>query len=360
MLKEILFPFIGQFTYFNLLQYITFRTAYGAITAFFLCVLLTPLLIKLQRQNYFGEHIRPDGPSTHLAKKGTPTMGGIVIVFAILVSVILWMDITSVYTWTIIFVMLGASTLGFVDDYLKLTHRKNTGLRAGTKMIGQIIIGLITGIILVLIGNEESTRLYVPFFKDVYIELGQIGYVLFVTLIVISSSNAVNLTDGLDGLASGLVVLVALGYTALAYITGRVDFAEYLNIPFIENAGELSILGFSIVGACIGFLWHNSNPASIMMGDTGSLTLGALLSILAIITKQELLLCIMGGVFVIETLSVMIQVCSYKLFKQRVFKMAPIHHHFELSGWSENKVVVRFWIAGGFFLILALSTLKIR
>lgn len=358
MIKELLFPLSDYFSYFNLFQYISFRTAYGAITAFSVCVLLTPLFIKLQKRNKFGETIRTDGPITHFEKAGTPTIGGVIIVFAILVSVILWMDITSLYTWTIIFVILGAGALGFVDDYLKLTREKD-GIHFSVKLAGQIAIGLITGIILVIMGNDITTRIYVPFLKNVYVDLGN-WYVLFVALVIISSSNAVNLADGLDGLASGLVILIAIGYTVISYISGRVDFAEYLHIPFISNAGELAILGFSIMGACIGFLWHNTNPASIMMGDTGSLTLGALLSVIAIITKHELLLLIMGGVLVLETLSVIVQVISFKLFKKRVIKMAPLHHHFELCGWEENKIVVRFWIAGGFFLIVALSTLKIR
>ena len=359
MIKELLYPFTEQFSYLNIFQYITFRAAYGAITAFAICVLLIPLLIKLQRRSKLGENIRDDGPSTHLEKKGTPTMGGVIIVFAIVLSIILWMDITSIYTWIIVFVVLGAALIGFIDDFLKLIQEKKTGLRSWAKLTGQIIIGLVTGVILLLIGDEEITRIYIPFIKDVYLDLG-VWYIFFVMLVIISSSNAVNLTDGLDGLATGLVILVGIGYTVIAYVTGRVDFAEYLGIPFIQDAGELTILGLIVVGACGGFLWYNTKPASIMMGDTGSLTLGALLSILAIITKHELLLFIMGGVFVIETLSVMIQVASFKLFKKRVFKMSPIHHHFELKGWQESKIVVRFWIGGAFFLIIALSTLKIR
>lgn len=358
MIKALLYPLTSKFTFLNIFQYITFRTAYGAITAFLLCVLLIPLLIKLQKRNNLGESIRKDGPSSHMEKQGTPTMGGIIIVLSIIVSIILWMDVSSPLTWVVLFVALGAGILGFIDDYLKLTQEKK-GIHARTKIIGQFFIGITSGIILVIVGNDEITRIYLPFVKDVYIDLGY-WYILFVMLVVISSSNAVNLTDGLDGLASGLVILVAVGYTLLAYISGRVDFASYLHIPHVVGSGELSILGFSIVGACIGFLWHNTNPASIMMGDTGSLTLGALLSMLAIITKQELLLLFMGGVFVIETLSVVIQVLSFKIRKKRVFKMSPLHHHFELCGWQENKIVVRFWIAGGFFLIFALSTLKIR
>ncbi len=359
MLRELFIPLIEKFSYLNLFQYITFRAAYGAITALLLSVILMPFAIKLQLRRQLGERIRDDGPQAHKVKQGTPTMGGIIISLAIFVSIFLWMDIKQWYTWVVVFLLFSFCLLGFIDDYLKLTQEERTGLRAMTKFLGQISIGVITGTILMLVGDEQTSRIYFPFVKDAYLDLGWF-YIVFVVLVIVSTTNAVNLTDGLDGLASGLVLLIALGFTVLSYVTGRVDFAEYLQIPFVRHAGELTIASFSIAGACIGFLWYNSNPASIMMGDSGSLTLGALVSALALITKHELLLIIMGGVFVIETLSVIIQVASFKLFKKRVFKMAPIHHHFEMCGWKENKVVIRFWIAGGFFLIFALSTLKIR
>lgn len=359
MLKELVQPFVEQFSYLNLFQYITFRTAYGSVTAFLIAIIIMPFVIKLQLKRRLGENIREDGPKTHLSKKGTPTMGGIVICLAIAVAVLLWMDILSYYTWAVLLLLFGFGTLGFIDDYLKLTQKEKKGLRSWTKLLGQILIGSGTAFILMVFGSEQTTRVYFPFVKNAYVDLGWM-YAVFVVLIVISTTNAVNLTDGLDGLASGLVIIMAGGFTLISYVTGRVDFAAYLQIPFVANAGELAILSFAIVGACIGFLWYNSPPSQIMMGDTGSLTLGALVSAIAIITKHELLLIIMGGVFVIETLSVIVQVFSYKVFKRRVFKMSPIHHHFEMCGWKESKIVIRFWIAGGFFLILALSTLKIR
>ncbi len=359
MLKEFLYPFADKITYFNLFQYITFRGAYGAMMAFFISVFLMPLVIKLQRRYKIGEIIREDGPKCHMGKKGTPTMGGVVICFSIAMVLLLWMDIRHWHTWVIFFLLLSFGLLGFIDDYLKIMQTKKTGLRAWTKLIGQLIIGSIIGVALMLFGDEQTSKIYFPFVKDASIDLGWF-YVILVILIIISTTNAVNITDGLDGLASGLIILIASGFTVISYVTGRIDFSEYLQIPFVANAGELSILSLSIVGSCIGFLWYNCNPASIMMGDTGSLTLGGLIAIIGIITKHEFLLIIMGGVFVIETLSVIIQVFSFKVFKKRVFKMAPLHHHFELKNWKESKVVVRFWIAGGFFLILGLITLKIR
>ncbi len=359
MLRELFIPLIEKFSYLNLFNYITFRAAYGAITALFLSITIMPFVIRLQLRKQVGERIRSDGPQSHQVKQGTPTMGGIIISFAIFVSIFLWMDITQWYTWVVIFLLIAFCLLGFIDDYLKFTQEERMGLRFMAKLLGQIGIGAVTGIVLMLVGDEKTSFIYFPFVKDVYIDLGWF-YVVFVIFVIVGTTNAVNLTDGLDGLASGLVIFIALGFTVLSYVTGRADFSNYLQIPFVRHAGELTIVSFSIVGACMGFLWYNSNPASIMMGDSGSLTLGALISALALITKHELLLVIMGGIFVIETLSVIIQVASFKLFKKRVFKMAPLHHHFEMCGWKENKIVIRFWIAGVFFLIFALSTLKIR
>ncbi len=359
MLRELFIPLIEKFSYLNLFNYITFRAAYGAITALFLSITIMPFVIRLQLRKQVGERIRSDGPQSHQVKQGTPTMGGIIISFAIFVSIFLWMDITQWYTWVVIFLLIAFCLLGFIDDYLKFTQEERMGLRFMAKLLGQIGISAVTGIVLMLVGDEKTSFIYFPFVKDVYIDLGWF-YVVFVIFVIVGTTNAVNLTDGLDGLASGLVIFIALGFTVLSYVTGRADFSNYLQIPFVRHAGELTIVSFSIVGACMGFLWYNSNPASIMMGDSGSLTLGALISALALITKHELLLVIMGGIFVIETLSVIIQVASFKLFKKRVFKMAPLHHHFEMCGWKENKIVIRFWIAGVFFLIFALSTLKIR
>lgn len=359
MVKLLLFPLFRQYSFFNIFQYITFRAAYSAVSSFILCIVLSHFLIRLQRKYHLGEIVREDGPPTHKKKKGTPTMGGVAINCAIGMSIVLWMDITLVYTWVTLFVLLCFGILGFVDDYLKLTQVKRRGLRSLTKLVGQIIIGICVGTVLMLLDGDDTTLIYFPFLKDVYIDI-EYFYIPFVVLVIISTSNSVNLTDGLDGLASGLVILLAVGISILSYVVGRVDYSEYLQVPFVENAGEFTIVSSGIIGALLGFLWFNSYPASIIMGDTGSLVLGGLISTIVIIIKQELLLILLGGVFVIETLSVIIQVLSFKLRKKRVFKMAPLHHHFELLGWPENKVVMRFWIVGVIFLIIALSTLKIR
>ena len=359
MIKILLFPLFENFSFFNIFQYITFRSAYAAITSFVVCMVLLRFLISLQRKYSFGEVIRTDGPEMHKKKKGTPTLGGVAINIAIGMSILLWMDVAIPYTWIALFVLICFGILGFIDDYLKLTVTKKRGLQLMTKLIGQISIGIVTAITLLLVSGKANSHIYFPFFKNVYVDIGYF-YIPFVVLIIISTSNSVNITDGLDGLASGIVIFITIGLAVLSYIIGRVDYSEYLQVPFVKNAGEFTVLTLAIIGAMLGFLWHNAYPASIMMGDTGSLVLGGLISLIVIVIKQELLLLLLGGVLVIETCSVIIQVLSYKLRKKRVFKMAPLHHHFELKGWSESKVVVRFWILGVIFLIIALSTLKIR
>ncbi len=359
MLKELLFPLVRYFTPFNVFQYITFRAAYAAVTSLLICFIFGPAIIRWLTRLKAGEEIRSDGPATHQAKSGTPTMGGVMIILAIVVSALLWMDIRNIYTWMAVLATLGFGLLGFTDDFLKVVKKNSDGLRAKVKLLGQIAIGTAIAIILYTNRLETTTYLYIPFFKEPVLDLG-VFYIPFAVLLLVATSNAVNLTDGLDGLATGLVLMVALAFAMLSYLAGRVDFAEYLQIPYIPGGGELSILSLALVGACVGFLWFNAHPAEVMMGDTGSLALGGILGVISLMIKKEVLLAVAGGVFVIEAASVIIQVVHYKMTKRRVFLMAPLHHHFELKGWAESKVVLRFWILGGLFAILTLSTLKIR
>ncbi|MFW6214740.1 MAG: phospho-N-acetylmuramoyl-pentapeptide-transferase [Alkalispirochaetaceae bacterium] len=359
MLKELLFPLVRYFTPFNVFQYITFRAAYAAVTSLLICFIFGPAIIRWLQRIKAGEEIRSDGPATHHAKSGTPTMGGVMIILAIVVSAILWMDVRNLYTWMGVAATLGFGLLGFTDDFLKVVKKNSDGLRAKVKLLGQIIIGSAIAITIYSNRLETTTFLYIPFLKEPILDLG-LFYVPFAVLLLVATSNAVNLTDGLDGLATGLVLMVALAFAMLSYLAGRVDFAEYLQIPYIPGGGELSILSLALVGACVGFLWYNAHPAEVMMGDTGSLALGGIIGVIALMIKKEILLAIAGGVFVIEAASVIIQVVHFKMTKRRVFLMAPLHHHFELKGWAESKVVLRFWILGGLFAILTLSTLKIR
>jgi len=359
VLKELLFPLVKHNTVFNIFQYITFRAAYSAITALLICFLLGPTLIRFLSKKKAGQEIREDGPETHFTKSGTPTMGGILINISILVSVLLWQDLTTMYAWIIITALAGFGLIGFVDDYLKVFRRNADGLQAKFKFIAQILLSFAIVMYLYLNGSEYTTYLYLPFLKNPVLDLSVLFIPFGVTLLV-GTSNAVNLTDGLDGLASGLIIMVGIAFAILSYLTGRSDYAEYLQIPYLSGSGELSILCFALVGAAVGFLWFNAHPAEIMMGDTGSLSLGGVIGVVALLIKKEILLVIVGGVFVLEALSVIIQVVSYKWRKKRVFKMAPLHHHFELKGWAESKVVIRFWILGGLFAILSLSTLKLQ
>lgn len=359
MLKEIFLPLTGDFTFFNIFQYITFRAAYAAVTALFLSLFLGPLLIEWLRKEKLGQEIRDDGPTTHQVKSGTPTMGGLLIIFSIVVSVLLWQDIRNRYTWISIISILGFGLIGFVDDYLKVYKKNSTGLHARFKFIAQIILSLIIVTFIYLTKEEHSTLLYIPFFKYPVLDLSYF-YIPFGVLLLVGTTNAVNLTDGLDGLAIGLVIFAGIAFAILTYLTGRADYAGYLQIPYIAGTGELAVMSFALIGAAVGFLWFNCHPAEIMMGDTGSLSLGGIIGVIALLIKKEILLIVVGGVFVLEALSVIIQVVSYKTRKKRVFRMAPLHHHYELSGWKESKVVVRFWILGALFVILSLSTLKIQ
>jgi phospho-N-acetylmuramoyl-pentapeptide-transferase len=359
VLKEIFLPLIGKLTFLNIFQYITFRAAYSAVTALFLSLFFGPMLIEWLKKQKMGQEIREDGPSTHKAKSGTPTMGGILIIFSIVVSVLLWQDIKNCYTWISIISILGFGLIGFVDDYLKVFKKNSTGLHAKFKFIAQILLSLVIVTFIFVNSNKETTLLYIPFFKYPVLDLSYF-YIPFGVLLPVGTTNAVNLTDGLDGLAIGLVILAGIAFAILTYLTGRADYAEYLQIPYIAGSGELAVLSLAVVGSAVGFLWFNCHPAEIMMGDTGSLSLGGVIGVIALLIKKEILLIVVGGVFVLEALSVIIQVISYKKRKKRVFKMAPLHHHYELSGWNESKVVVRFWILGGLFVILSLSTLKIQ
>ncbi len=359
MFKELLFPLTNVFTPFNVFQYITFRAAYAAITSLMIAFLFGPWAIRKLRVLRFGEEIRYDGPESHKAKSGTPTMGGVLIIVSIIVSAVLWLDISVAYTWIGIIAVAGFGLIGMIDDLRKIHKKNKEGLKGWYKILGQIAVAFTVSYLLYRFGNEHTTKLYLPFIKTSVLDMG-VWYIPFAMILLIGTSNAVNLTDGLDGLATGLVLMVGLTFAVLSYVTGRVDYAEYLQIPYLPGGGELAILSLAVVGACVGFLWFNGHPAEIMMGDTGSLSLGGIIGALALMTKKEILLIIIGGVFVLEAVSVIIQVASFKLTGKRVFRMAPIHHHFELLGWPESKVVLRLWILGGLFAILSLSTLKIR
>ncbi len=357
MLK-FLFPLRQYISVFNIFQYITFRAAYAALTALLISFLFGPWVIAKLRAINTGWTAREDTPTTHKAKAGTPTLGGVLIILSVGISTLLWQDPASMYTWLLLFAAFGFGAIGFVDDWLKMSPRKK-GISAGVKIGGQFLVSSLIVIVLYVQKAETTTLLYLPFFKRAVLDLSWL-YIPFAVVLMVGYSNAVNLTDGLDGLAIGLVIMVALALTVLAYLTGRVDYAEYLQIPFVKGGGEVAIFCLAVVGASVGFLWFNSHPAEVWMGDTGSLPLGGVLGVVALILKKEILILILGGVFVLEILSVTIQVISFKLTGRRVFKMAPLHHHFELSGWPESKVVTRLWILGGLFAILGLSTLKIQ
>lgn len=358
MLYNLLYPLHEYFTIFNVFKYITFRAIYATVTALLMTLLLGPLFIAKLKKIGYSQNVRDDGPSTHLIKEGTPTSGGLLILFSIIVSSLLWADITNHYIWIMLFSLSGMGTIGFIDDYKKIKFGNSKGLKAREKLFFQTIVASIIAVLLYMEPNF-NTHLTIPFFKNILPDLGPF-YPVFVVFVIVGASNAVNLTDGLDGLAIGLVLIVSATYLLFAYITGHFGLAEYLKITFIPGTGELTVVCGAMVGACMGFLWYNSHPAQVFMGDVGSLALGGSLGTIAIITKHEILLAVVGGVFVIEALSVIFQVGSFKLRKKRIFQMAPIHHHFELSGWAESKIIVRFWIVGIVLALLAISTLKLR
>jgi phospho-N-acetylmuramoyl-pentapeptide-transferase len=357
MFLKLLYPLVHHFSFFNIFQYITFRAAYAAITALLLAFLFGPLVIAKLRALKAGR-VREDTPASHQAKVGTPSMGGVLIVASVVVSVLLWQDVTSTYTWLLLLALLGFGAIGFADDLMKIL-RKRRGISAGVKFGGQFLVSAVVAVVLFLERTDTTTLLYIPFLKHAVIDLSWL-YIPFAMLFMVWNSNAVNLTDGLDGLATGLVIMLGLSLTVIAYLTGRVDYAGYLQIPFVKGGGEIAVFSLALVGASTGFLWFNAHPADIWMGDTGSLALGGVLGVIALMLKKEILLLVLGGVFLLEGFSVVIQVASFKLTGKRVFRKAPLHHHFEEGGWAESKVVARLWILGGLFAILGLSTLKIQ
>jgi phospho-N-acetylmuramoyl-pentapeptide-transferase len=364
MLYHLLYPLHTEFSVLNVTQYITFRTAAASLTALLISFVMGPWMIRRLRDFQIGQVIRHDGPATHRTKAGTPTMGGLLILSAALVPTLMWADLTNPYVWIAVISTAAFGAVGFMDDYLKVTRRSHHGLWPRYKMLGQIIIAIGVGLILVALASEQpplyNTRLIFPFFKRLIPDLGWL-YVPFAVVVLVGATNAVNLTDGLDGLAISVFAVAAAAFTALAYVSTHRVFAEYLLLVRLPlPAADLTIFCGALFGASLGFLWFNSYPAEIFMGDVGSLALGGALGTVAILIKQELLLLFVGGVFVIEALSVIIQVGSFKLTGQRVFKMAPLHHHFELVGWSEPKVITRFLIAAIIFALFSLTTLKLR
>ena len=363
MLLYLLYPLRTYATVFNVTRYITFRTAAASLTALALSLALGPWMIRKLRDFQIGQVIRQEGPQSHRAKAGTPTMGGLLILTSALVPTLLWANLSNAYVWIAVLATTAFGAVGFTDDYLKIVRHSHHGLIPRYKMGGQIVVALAVGFAVLVLSRQNpplyNTRLIFPFFKNLIPDLGSF-YVLFTVLVLVGASNAVNLTDGLDGLAISTFAVSAAAFTALAYVTGHAVLAQYLLLVRFEPAGELTVFCGALVGASLGFLWYNSYPADIFMGDVGSLALGGALGTVAILIKQELLLPIVGGVFVIEALSVIIQVASFKLTGQRVFKMAPIHHHFELIGWSEPKVIARFLIMAIIFALFSLTTLKLR
>ena len=361
MLYRLLYPFHTQVSVLNVTRYITFRTAAASLSALAISLVLGPWMVRKLREFQIGQVIRQEGPTTHRPKAGTPTMGGLLILTAAIVPTLLWADLTNVYVWIAMITTAGYGGIGFADDYLKIVRRSHYGLWPRYKMGYQVLIAAAVGLVLIVLAREGlyNTRLIFPFFKRLIPDLGW-WYLPFTVLVLVAASNAVNLTDGLDGLAISTFAIAAAAYTALAYVTGHRVFADYLLLVRFPPAAELTVFGGALVGAALGFLWYNSYPAEIFMGDVGSLALGAALGTVAILIKQELLLGVVGGVFVLEALAVIIQVASFKLTGRRVFKMAPLHHHFELIGWSEPKVIARFVIAAVIFALFALATLKLR
>ncbi|WP_369310430.1 phospho-N-acetylmuramoyl-pentapeptide-transferase [Providencia rettgeri] len=351
---------VHKFSVFNVFSYLTFRAIVGLLTALSIALWMGPHLITYLQKMQIGQVVRNEGPESHFSKRGTPTMGGLLILFSITVSVLLWARLDNPYVWCVLLVLIGYGIVGFVDDYRKVVRKDTRGLIARWKYFWQSIIALIVAFSMYAIGKDTpATQLVVPFFKDVMPQLGML-YILLTYFVIVGTSNAVNLTDGLDGLAIMPTVFVAAGFALVAWATGNVNFASYLHIPFLPHAGELVIVCTAIVGAGLGFLWFNTYPAQVFMGDVGSLALGGALGTIAVLLRQEFLLVVMGGVFVVETLSVILQVGSFKLRGQRIFRMAPIHHHYELKGWPEPRVIVRFWIISLMLVLIGLATLKVR
>ena len=345
---------------FNVFSYVTFRAILGLLTAMVFSLWWGPKMIERLQMLQIGQVVRNDGPESHFSKRGTPTMGGLLILAGVFISVLLWGDLGSRYVWVMLFVLGAFGLIGFIDDYRKVVRKDTKGLIARWKYILQSLAALAIAFYLYASAQDlGETQLVVPFFKDVMPQLG-VFFIVLAYFTIVGASNAVNLTDGLDGLAIMPTVMVAAAFALIAYLSGHVQFANYLHIPYLQGSGELVIVCTAIVGAGLGFLWFNTYPAQVFMGDVGSLSLGAALGTIAVLVRQEILLVIMGGVFVMETVSVILQVGSYKLRGQRIFRMAPIHHHYELKGWPEPRVIVRFWIISLFLVLLGLATLKLR
>jgi phospho-N-acetylmuramoyl-pentapeptide-transferase len=359
MIYHFLYPLHTTISGFNVFRYITFRTIYASVTAFLICFFLGPWVIRKLTKLQVGQYIREDGPESHFQKAGTPTMGGVLILFSVIVSTLLWTNLVNSYIWIVLLVTFGNGLIGFMDDYLMQVKKRSKGLTARGKLILQLILALITGF-LVYSRPDFNTQVTVPFFKNIAPDLGG-GYVFFAALVIVGTSNAVNLTDGLDGLAVGPAIIAAVTYMVLAYAAGHIKIAQYLQINYVAGSAEITVFCGALAGAGFGFLWFNTYPAQVFMGDVGSLSLGAALGSVAVITKQEILLALVGGLFVVEALSVIFQVGYFKMTHgRRIFKMAPLHHHFELKGWPEPKVIVRFWIIAIILALISMSTLKLR
>jgi len=374
LLYEILRKYVSPFRVF---QYVTFRTAFASLTALFLCIALGPWLISKLREFQIGQYIREEGPKSHQKKAGTPTMGGVLILISVVIPTLLWADLRHPYVWVAIASLLGYGWIGFLDDYAKITRRRNLGLTGRRKLVYQFSMGFLFAAVLLVMRwkGDFSTTMNIPFFKQwtpsllfeslmhhpVTYMIGVAPFCIFVALVVVFASNAVNLTDGLDGLAIGLMVIAAGALTVLTYVGSHVQLAEYLQLARNKNTSELTVFCGSMTGASLGFLWYNAHPAEIFMGDVGSLGLGGAMAVVAVLIKQEVLLVFIGGVFILEGISVILQVGSFKLrHGKRIFKMAPLHHHFEALGWTESKIIARFWIAGIVMALFALTTLKLR
>jgi phospho-N-acetylmuramoyl-pentapeptide-transferase len=365
MLAEFLYEFTSVFFGFNVFRYITVKAAMAAITALMISLILGPRIIRMLQKYQLCEEIRTDGPKSHLAKKGTPTMGGLIIVSSILIAVLLWANISNFYIILVLLATLAMAVVGFIDDYLKSVKKLKRGLVSQYKLIGQVTLGLIIGCIIYFHPFFEGlhSNTSIPFFKNLEIDFGVL-YIAVVVFVITGTSNAVNLTDGLDGLSAGLISIAFIAFAGMTYVTGNVRFSDYLNVIYLPGSEELAVFCMAVFGAAIGFLWYNAHPAQVFMGDTGSLALGSALGAVAILIKKELLLIFIGGVFIFEVLSVIIQTTYFKYTRKkygegkRVLKMAPIHHHFELKGWHESKVVVRFWIIGILLALLSLTTFK--
>ncbi|MDP9338501.1 MAG: phospho-N-acetylmuramoyl-pentapeptide-transferase [Acidobacteriota bacterium] len=377
MLYYLLFHTLQKyFSPLNVFRYITVRTVYASLTGMFLAFVFGPWLIRQLRELQIGQYIREEGPQDHKKKAGTPTMGGVLIVLSTAVPTLLWADLGNAFVWLALFALLAFAAIGFVDDYAKVSKQRNLGLTSAKKFTMQILVSLVCGIGLLVLAtwSKYSTQLMIPFFKRFHPDLvihalmatphiwpiAFVPFLFFVSLVIAGASNAVNLTDGLDGLAIGCTVIAAGALTVLTYVSSNFRWANYLEIQYIPGVGELTVFCGALVGASLGFLWYNAHPAEIFMGDVGSLSLGGTLGVIAVIIKQEILLFFIGGIFVVEAMSVILQVGSFKLRGKRIFRMAPIHHHFELLGWSESKVIVRFWIVALVFALFALTTLKLR